>query len=211
MYAMVGTRPDIAFAVGFLGCYAANPNQMHMDAALRLIEYLCTYPDYSLYYSRGEGPAIFTSYMDADWGSAQCRKSTGGYINLLGNAPISWQSKLQQTVAISSTEAEYMATKEGLKEIIWLRYLFANLNYPQANPTSIYEDNKGTIALAENPTIHNRTKHIDIQYHFIREKITDNTVKFEHVRTEDQIADILTKGLRREKFNYLFPKLGLIL
>jgi hypothetical protein len=209
MYAMVGTRPDIAFAVGFLGRYAAAPNEIHLKAALDLISYLRTHSDHSIYYPRGEGVARFHGYVDADWGGAEDRKSTGAFIFMLGNSPISWQSKRQNTVALSSTEAEYIATKEVTKEAIWLRRLFADLGHPQDSPTTLYEDNTATIALARNPRQHNRTKHIDIQYHFIREYVANNTVKIEHIESKDQLADLLTKGLNREKFNTLFPRLGL--
>jgi hypothetical protein len=107
-----------------------------MEVALKLIEYFCMYFNFHLYYSRSKGLAVFTSFMDADWAGAKNRKSIEGYITFLENAPISWQSKLQQTVALSPIKSKYMTTNT--------------------------QDNKGTITLAENPTIHNHTKHIDI-------------------------------------------------
>lgn len=209
-YAMVSTRPDLAFAMSFLGRYAANPNELHMKAVHKLLRYLRTFPDVSLTYRKGSGTCTFYGYVDADWGGSHDRKSTGAYVFYIGGTPISWQSKGQPTVSLSSTEAEYMATREAAKEIIWLRRLLNDLGHPQREPTVIYEDNTATKSLAENPVHHERTKHIDIAYHFIRERVQTREIRVEHVSTNEQLADLLTKGLIREKWTQMIRKLGLI-
>jgi hypothetical protein len=154
MDAMVATRPDIAFAVGFLGRYAAKPNKQHYKAAENLIRYLHAFPDVSTQYRRGSGKILLHGYVDADWRVAEDRKSTNAYIFMVGGSLISWQSKCQQTVALSSTEAEYMVTKEVTKKVIWLRRLLADLGHTQKGLTLLYEDNTATIALALNPVHH---------------------------------------------------------
>lgn len=123
MYASVGTRVDVAFALGFLGRYAAAPNELHMKVARNLLRYLRTFPNAAIQYKRGKGVCTFHGYVDSDWGAAEDRKSTFGYVFMVGSAPITWQSKKQQTVATSSTEAEYMSLKEAAKEVIWIRML----------------------------------------------------------------------------------------
>ncbi len=209
MYASVGTRVDVAYALGFLGRYSANPNELHMKAAKALLRYLRTFPNVSISYKKGSGTCKFHAYVDSDWGNSEDRKSTFGYLIKVGDAPISWQSKKQQTVATSSTEAEYMAMKETAKEIIWLRRLFSDLGHPQNGPTMLYEDNTGALELAYNPVHHNRTKHIDITYHFIREKVQAGEIEITHVSTNQQAADLLTKGVEREKWATQIKLIGL--
>ena len=209
MYAMVGTRPDIAYAVSTLGRFASKPNQQHYSMAKHLLRYLKGAPDTGLCYTKGTGTATFHGYCDADWGGSEDRKSTSGYVFLLNGAPISWSSKRQPTVALSSTEAEYIAATQATKEAIWLRRLFKDLGHPQNEPTTIYEDNQGCIQLAKNPIHHQRTKHIDIQMHFIREKIDSNEVTLTYCGTQDQLADIFTKALPRVKFEDIRSRIGL--
>lgn len=138
------TRPDIAYAVGFLGRFAAAPNKLHMKAAKYLLDYLKSRPNHGLYYPRGSGIARFHGYVDADHGGCKSRKSTGAFIIMLGdapregNSPISWCSRLQSLVTTSSTEAEYVATKDIAKEILWMRSLFESLGHLQIGPTHLY-------------------------------------------------------------------------
>ncbi len=123
--------------------------------------------------------------------------------------PISWQSKKQQTVATSSTEAKYMSMKEAVKKIIWLCKLFSDLGHPQHEPTMLYEDNTRAIDLAHNPVHHSQTKHIDIQYYFIKEKIVTEEVRVTHIPTLQQAANLLTKGVNKEKWVQQVHLLGL--
>jgi hypothetical protein len=122
---------------------------------------------------------------------------------MLGGAAISWASKLQPTVALSSAEAEYMSLSAGVQEAIHLRQLMSDLGFPQRGPTVIYEDNQGCIALSENPVMHKRTKHIDVRHHFIRERVESGDIALKYVATKDQLADLLTKALKRDVFQRL--------
>ena len=203
MYAMIGTRPDIAFAVSFLGRFAAKPTTLHMAMAKRLLAYLNAYPKGTIHYPYTDGKVHLEGYADADWGGDKTRRSTGGYTFLLNGAPISWSSKRQETVAISTMQAEYIAATAACKEAVYLRALLADLGHPQQYPTRIHEDNQAAIALAKNPVQHARSKHIDIQHHWIRECISEQRVHIQHVATADQIADLFTKGLDRKRHHTL--------
>jgi hypothetical protein len=132
-----------------------------------------------------------------------------GYVFLLAGGAISWQSKKQKTVALSSTEAEYMAAAQSTKEALWWRSTIQGLGYSIDQPTPLYCDNQGAIALAKNPEHHNRTKHIDIQYHFIRERVADHSVRLVFVGSEDMIADALTKALDPQPYSKILKKLGM--
>lgn len=139
-------------------------------------------------------------YTDANWARDHDRRSTGGFIFLLFGTAISWSAKRQATVALSSCEAEYIAESEAAKEAIWLRRLLGNFGYTGPRIVMIKGDNKGALALAKNPTAHARSKHIDIRYHFEREKVAEGIVNMDWVSSEGNIADGMTKLLRRTKF-----------
>lgn len=211
MYAMVGTRLDIAFAVGTLGRHAANPNSLHLSMAKKAMCYLKGVPNLGLTYTTGEGTLTLSGYVDADWGGTEDRRSTTGFLFFVNNSLISWSSKRQQTVALSSTEAEYMAATQATKEALWLRQLLADLGHKQATATTIYEDNQSCILLAKNPVHHSRSKHIDIQWHFVREKIESEEVQLAACSSADQLADILTKAQPKSKFLESTNRLGLSL
>lgn len=200
MYAMVATRPDIAFSTSFLGRFMANPSEANLASAKGLLRYLQHTSNFGIRFQKGSGPLLLKTYADSDWAGSHDRKSTGGYISLLGNSPISWESKRQSVVALSSTEAEYIELTQATKQVIWERRLLKNLGHPQSAPTTIFEDNQSAMSLAEKPGDHRRTKHIDVQYHFIREKIESKEVQVEYCPTGQQLADIMTKALPREKF-----------
>ena len=148
----------------------------------------------------GEPSAKLLGYSDSDWaGDVDTRRSTTGYVFTLNHGAVTWGSRLQATVALSSSEAEYMAMCAAVQEAIHLRQLLKDLGHVQDQPTRILEDNQGCIALSENPVFHKRTKHIDIKYHFVRERVASNEIKIEYVATEDQLADLLTKGLSKQR------------
>jgi hypothetical protein len=148
--------------------------------------------------------------VDADWGSdVNDRKSTSGYAFTLAGGAISWSSKKQSAVALSSTEAEYIAGAHAAKEAIWLGRLFNGLQQPSTFPIPLYIDNQSAIAIARNPEFHDRTKHIDIRYHFLRHKVESGELVLDYLPTADQPADILTKGLAREKHDKFAEALGL--
>ena len=140
-------------------------------------------------------------YSDADWaGDVNDRKSTSGYLFKISGAPVSWRSKKQSCIALSTAEAEYMALSSAAQEATRLRQLTKDLHNEPTEPTVIKEDNQAAIRIAKNPESHGRTKHIDIKYHFLREKVMNDVIKLEYCPTNDMIADMLTKGLGREKF-----------
>ena len=210
MYAMIQTRPDICFAVTVLSRYNRNPNASHMAAIKRVLRYLKGTLDYGITYGNASGLEGFT---DADWASDQeSRRSLGAYVFLLYGGAVSWSSKRQQSIALSSCEAEYMAQTQAAKEAIWLTRLFSELDIgfglPKA-PILIKADNQGAIALASDPRFHSRTKHIDIQWHFVRDQVETGAIEFEWVRTNDMVADGLTKTLTNDKFKVFVSQIGL--
>ena len=209
MYAMLGTRPDIAYAVSKVSQYSTNPNSTHWTVVKRIFRYLAGTSNRGLYYgSQGLG----SGFTDADWGSGDDRRSIGGYAFMLNGSAISWNSKKQSTVALSSTEAEYMALTQAVKESIWLQALLLDLGAQRQHEEirNIYIDNQGALALARNAEFHSRTKHIDIQYHFIRQHTESGKIQLTYCPTSEMTADIFTKPLPQPAFTKHNLGLGLI-
>ena len=205
MYAREVSRLDIAFAVQCGGRHMQRTASVHMAAAKRILRFLRgTSSDGIIYGKHGRREPVIVGFCDADYaGDEDTRRSTTAYVFMLGGAAVSWASKLQPTVALSSAEAEYMALSAGVQEAIHLRQLMADLGFPQREPTTVYEDNQGCIALSENPVMHKRTKHIDVRHHFIRERLESGEVALRYVATQNQLADLLTKALNRDVFQRL--------
>jgi hypothetical protein len=197
MYLMTKTRPDIAFAVSCCARFMSNPDATHFRALDRVWKYLAGTVDFSLVYTPSEHRLHLSGFVDSDWGGDYpTRKSTTGYIFFYANAPVSWSSKIQKTVALSSCEAEYMALKEAIKEFVWLTSLFDGIgSLKTCNSKILLTDNQSAIDLSKNPEYHARSKHIDIQYHYVREIIQSGQVSLKYVSTKDNIADVLTKPL----------------
>lgn len=208
MYAMMGTRPDIAFAVSIVSRFASNPDNTHWLAIQQIFRYLRGTVDYELVYSGSLSPLV--GYTDSDWaGDVVTRRSTSGYTFNLGSGAITWSSKRQPTISLSTCEAEYIGQTQATKEAVWLRNLLRELGHEQLQATVIFGDNQGAIALAKNPQFHGRSKHIDTQWHYVREKIGDNTVELQWTETSKQVADGLTKPLNKELFIRFRKALGL--
>ncbi|KAK2411591.1 putative mitochondrial protein [Trifolium repens] len=202
------TRPDILYAVGVVSRYMEHPTTTHLKAAKRILRYIKGTTNLGLYYSVSDDYKL-VGYSDSDWGGdVDDRKSTTGFVFYIGNTAFTWMSKKQPIVTLSTCEAEYVAATSCVCHAIWLRNLLKELNLPQKEPTKIFVDNKSTIALAKNPVFHDRSKHIDTRYHYIRECVANNNVKLEYVKTHDQAADIFTKPLKREDFVKLRYLLG---
>ncbi|PKU68279.1 Retrovirus-related Pol polyprotein from transposon TNT 1-94 [Dendrobium catenatum] len=200
------TRPDIQFAVQQLCQHMQNPLNLHQEALKRLIRYIHGTTQTGIPLSRNS--LLLTGYVDADWASnQQDRSSISGFCNFLGTSPISWQVKKQSTIARSSTEAEYRALASEAAEILWLRRLLEDLHIPQITPTTVYCDNTSAIALANNPVFHARTKHIEVDCHFIRDCIKKHHISVHHICTTDQLADLFTKALSNPRFKLLSSKL----
>jgi hypothetical protein len=207
MYAMLGTRPDIAYAVGVLSRYASNPGKHHWIAMKRLLRYLKQTKTRCL--SLGGNKVELVGYSDADWaGDTDDRKSTSGYVFKIGRGAVSWGSKKQATVSLSSTEAEYIAISEATKEAIWLRRLLIDFGAECKAPTIVYEDNQGCILLTRNPEFHARTKHIEIRYHFCLERVESGEIDVKYLDTSKMVADVLTKSLSRLKHEEFIKMMG---
>jgi hypothetical protein len=209
MYAMVGTRMDLAFAVSVVSQHMAKPGPMHWTTIKRIMRYLKDTSNLKLCL-RGDNISLH-GYCDADWaGDANDRRSTTGYVFFVGVGAISWNCKRQPTIARSTMEAEYMAASHGAMEAIWLRLLLEDIGLVQLEATPLKCDNQGCPAFAKNPKHHARTKHIDIQHHFIREKIEMGVIDMMYCETENMLADLLTNALVKERHNMLGKALGLI-
>jgi hypothetical protein len=211
MYAMLGTRPDIAYAVGALSQYSASPGLDHLNAVNRVLKYLNCTKDYKLMYNGGDREGDFTAYSDSDWaGDPRDHRSISGYVFKVAGGAVSWSSKKQPSTALSSTEGEYMALTHVAKEAIWIQGFIGDVLRPPSIPTTILGDNQGALALAVNPAFHACTKHIRVRQHFIRDCIYDGDVALEYIPTADQIADIFTKGLTFEKHDKFAKGMGIV-
>ncbi len=213
LYAAVATRPDIAQAVSTCCRYTSAPTSAHWTAVKRVLRYLSGTIDYGLYYTRPEagGKNDLVGYCDADWaGDRDTRKSTTGHYYQLAGAAVSWVSQRQPVVALSSTEAEYVALSSAAQQAVWIRRLLGELGVDVSDPTPICEDNQGAVCLATNPVHHKKTKHIAIRHHYIRQCVADGSINLHYVPTNDMIADILTKPLPRVKFQRLRPMMGVV-
>jgi hypothetical protein len=148
-------------------------------------------------------------YCDAHYAADGDRKSISGHVSTLASSPISWQAKKQTTVAQSTVESEYAAMAHAAKELIWLQHLLRDIGMSKYAPTILRCDNQGAISLARNPSHHAKTKHVDVQLHFIRDHIEKGTIRVEYCPTEDMLADIMTKGLARDRHVKLLKLMGM--
>lgn len=208
MYAAIASRPDIAHAINKLAQYSSNPSRAHWKLAKRILQFLYHTRERSLILG-GEKPTVY-AYADADFaGDTEDRKSTGGYAVFLGNGVVSWSSKKQTIVALSSTEAEYVVLSEATREILWTRRFLEEIGLKFEGPTTIYEDNLGTRAFALDQKSPRRMKHIEVKYHFIKSHIAENTVNVVYMPTSEMTADIFTKFLPPSLYEYHSKALGL--
>lgn len=207
-YLALATRPDISYSVSRLGQFNNCYTKEHWVAAKRVLRYLKGTADVGITYVSDKKPLV--GYADADWaGNTDDRRSCTGFIFMYSGGPISWDSKKQRTVALSSTEAEFMSMTEAVKESIYLQRIFGEVGCEVSEPITLFNDNMGALKLAENPVTHNRTKHIDLRYHFIRDAIKDELVEVKHKETKDMLADLLTKGLPGPRHLYLMGMIGI--
>ncbi|KAK2364787.1 putative mitochondrial protein [Trifolium repens] len=207
---LTASRPDITYAVGVCARYQADPKVSHLTQVKRILKYVNGTSDYGIMYSHCENSTLY-GYCDADWaGSADDRKSTSGGCFFLGTNLISWFSKKQNCVALSTAEAEYIAAGSSCSQLVWMKQMLKEYDVEQ-DALTLYCDNMSAINISKNPVQHSKTKHIDIRHHYIRDLVENKIVVLEHVGTKEQIADIFTKALDAVQFENLRGKLGICL
>ena len=203
LYLSVATRPDIAFAVSNVAKYCAKPTKQHWIAVKRIMRYLKGTLNYGLCYAASDNTQC-VGFSDADFaGDIDDRKSTTGYMFQMSGAAISWRSKKQTCVSLSTAEAEYIALASAGQEAVWIRQLLSDMKSVPTGPTVMFEDNQSAISMVKNPQYHGRTKHVDIKFHFIQDLSKTETIMLKYCCSGDMIADMLTKGLPREQFEKL--------
>ncbi|GJR94663.1 hypothetical protein Tco_0266837, partial [Tanacetum coccineum] len=205
---LTSSRPDLVFDVCMCARYQAKPTKKHLEAIKRIFRYLKEIINMGLWYPKDNVMSL-TAYADADHAGCQdSRRSTSGSAQFLGDRLVSWSLKKQRSSAISTTEAEYIAMSGCCAQILWMRSQLKDYGF-LFNKIPLYCDNKSAIALSCNNVQHSRSKHIDIRHHFIREQVENGVVELYFVETNYQLADILTKALPRERFEFLLPRLGM--
>ncbi|XP_019170444.1 PREDICTED: uncharacterized protein LOC109166015 [Ipomoea nil] len=206
------TRPDISFATQQLSQFLDKPTHLHLQATHRVLRYIKSAPGQGLFtFFPASSDMSLKAFSDADWGACiDSIKSVTSFFIFLGQALISWKSKKQATISKSSSEAEYMALAATTCEVQWIMYLLAEFGLLSTTPTSIYCDSKSAIAIAENPVFHERTKHIEIDCHLVREKAQKGIIKLFHVSSTNQLADVFTKTHCPSSFYSYVSKLGLL-
>jgi hypothetical protein len=207
---LTNTRPNICFAVNTLSQFLVEPRHVHLVVAKHVMRYLKGTMDYGLSYD-GDHDFTLSGYTDADWaGSVNHRKITPGCCFSLGSTMISWQSRKQSSIALNTMEAEYIVACFASCEAIWLRNLLIGLFDLEMRGTMILCDNQSCIKMTKNPVFHDRSKHIEICYHFIRDMVQRGALKLQYISTDEQVADVLTKPLSRVKFEHFRDKLGIV-
>lgn len=202
------TKPDLSYAVHTLAQFLQAPRLKHWHAALRVVRYLKNAPGQGIFLS-ATNDLTLSAYCDSDWAACPLtRRSLTGYVVLLGNSLVSWKTKKQQVVSRSSAEAEYRSMALTLCEVKWIMELMRSLGIRQQAPTSLYCDNQAAVHIAANHVFHERTKHIEVDCHFIRDAILAGLIVTRYVKTTEQLADILTKPLGRTQYHYLLGKMG---
>ena len=205
---LTASRPDIAFSVGVCARYQANPKESHVGAVKRIIRYVNGTADYGIWFSKDTNSSL-AGYSDADWaGNADDRKSTSGGCFYLGNNLVSWFRKKQNSISLSTAEAEYIAAGSCCTQLLWMKQMLEDYGIVQ-DTLIVYCDNTSAINISKNPVQHSRTKHIDIRHHFIRELVENKSVVIEHVATDMQLADIFTRALDASRFISLRKALGI--
>ena len=204
IFAAIVTRSDIAYAVGVVSRFLDKHEDFHWNAVKRIIRYLKNTIDYGILYTKAQGSELIEGYSDLDFASdVNTRRSTTGYVFKMSDGSVTWNSQRQSTVSLSTTEAEYVAASSAAKEAMWIRRLLRDLQELIEKPTPIFMDNQSAIKLVHKAEFYKRTKHVDVRYHYIREKYVSGDIDVYYVTSKKQIADILTKPIPRNQFEIL--------
>jgi hypothetical protein len=207
---LVNTRPDLAFAVGYVSRYMEEPHEEHLAAVKHILRFVAGTRLQDIFYPREEGSARLVDYTDSDLaGDLDSRKSTSGVLFFLGDSPVSWQSSKQRVVALSSCEAEYIVAATGACHGVWLARLLSEMMDAEVSAAVLKIDSKSALSLIKNPVHHDRSKHIDVRFHLIREYANEGQIEVEFIPTDEQLGDILTKPLGKNKFREFCSKIGL--
>ena len=204
------TRPDIGFAVQTLSQFLQCPKKSHMEAALKVVRYIKREPAMGVLMSSKKDRELI-AFCDADWAACpNTRRSVTGFLIKHGESLISWKSKKQTTVSRSSAESEYRSMASTVSELVWIIALYKELGEEIHLPVKLFCDSEAALQIEANPVYHERTKHIEVGCHFIREKIQIGLIQTLYIRTQEQQADIMTKGLARAQHEHLVSKLGVL-
>jgi hypothetical protein len=211
IYLTTCTRPDIAYAVGAVSRFMANPGQEHWKTVKHIMRYLKRTPTRGIQYGGANADLVLRGFSDADWGGdIDTRRSTSGLVFTLGGGPITWRSNRQRSVALSSMEAEYMALCDAAQEAVWGGRLLGDLGVPPEDAIEIGTDNFAAEQFAKDHKFHGRAKHIAIKYHFVRERVSDKAITVYRVPGVEMIADVFTKAdIPRNRFEHLVVKMGM--
>jgi hypothetical protein len=203
MWAQVATRPDLSYAVNTLTRFQTNPGPGHWKALMHTYAYVRGTLDYTITYKKGDDESLKpVGYVDADYGGdSGTRRLTSGYVFKMAGGPVSWGSKLQATVALSTAEAEYVATTRAAQQALWMHAFLGEIGLEQQFPITLYSDNASAIALALSTKGHQRAKHIDIRHHYIRERVKEGQIDLKHVTSVNNLADVFTKALLKVLHN----------
>ncbi|XP_021596650.1 uncharacterized mitochondrial protein AtMg00810-like [Manihot esculenta] len=205
------TRPDISFAVHYLSQFISNPRKSHWDAACHVLRYLKTYLAKGLYFSATSNLSNISAYCDADWATCSfSRQSVTGFCVFLGGSLISWKTKKQKIVSKSFAEAEYRSMGVVMCELLWISYILKDLRVNVQFPVSLQCDNQAAIHIANNLVIHERTKHLDIDCHLVREQLQKGFVAPVYMSSSSQLADVFTKPLTTPQHQFFISKLHLV-
>lgn len=204
------TRPDIAYAVSMVSRFMHSPNEDHMKAVFRILRYLKSSPGKGLFFSKN-GNLEVEGYTDADWaGDKSDGKSTSGYFTFVGGNLVSWRSKKQKLVARSSAESEFRGMVHGVCELLWVKRIMQDLGLEVKETMNLYCDNQAALKIANNPVLHDRTKHVEVDRHFIKDHLEKGTIKLPYVKSKEQLADMLTKAISSREFYSSLDKLRMI-